>query len=102
MADGWTRRVYATVRRIPRGRVASYGLIALLAGRPRAARAVGTALSACDDGSVPCHRVVRADGQPAFPRHGARLRREGVRFVGPRVDMRRHLWLARLPASRAS
>ena len=94
--DPWTRAVRDAVKRIPRGRVASYGQIGIVAGRPRAARAVGNVMRACDDGEVPCHRVVRADGMPAFPRHGARLRAEGVRFIGPRVDITRHLWRAPL------
>jgi methylated-DNA-protein-cysteine methyltransferase-like protein len=89
--------VRETVRRIPRGRVASYGLVGIVAGRSRAARAVGNVMRACDDPAVPCHRVVRADGTPAFPRHVALLRREGVRFIGPRVDMTTHLWRAPLP-----
>ena len=97
MSDAWTKRVYATVRRIPPGRVASYGLVALVAGRPRAARAVGNVMRACGDQTVPCHRVVRASGEPAFARHRARLRREGVRFTGARVDMAGHLWVPRLP-----
>src|SRR2546426_11836262 len=96
MPDVWTRRVYATVRRIPPGRVASYGLVALVAGRPRAARAVGNVMRACGDETVPCHRVVRASGEPAFARHGVRLRREGVRFIRARVDLTRHLWRPRL------
>lgn len=94
--DDWANRVYAAVRRIPRGRVATYGLIGMLAGRPLAARAVGNVMKACSDPSVPCHRVVRANGEPAFPRHRSRLRQEGVRFNGTRVDMARHLWLPRL------
>ena len=85
------------VKRIPPGRVATYGLVGMLAGRPLAARAVGNVMRACDDPTVPCHRVVRSDGHPAFPRHRTRLRREGVRFLGPRVDMVGHLWAPRLP-----
>ncbi len=45
------------VRRIPAGKVATYGQIAHLAGRPRCARAVGRAMAGCQDPSVPCHRV---------------------------------------------
>ena len=85
------------VKRIPPGRVATYGLVGMLAGRPLAARAVGNVMRACDDPDVPCHRVVRSDGNPAFALHRTRLRREGVRFVGPRVDMAGHLWTPRLP-----
>ncbi len=95
----WTRRVRDVVRAIPPGRVASYGLVALVAGRPGAARAVGLAMSGCDDPAVPCHRVVHADGSLAatFRAQHARLRRERVAFVGRRVDIARHGWLPRLP-----
>jgi methylated-DNA-protein-cysteine methyltransferase-like protein len=94
--DTWSRRVYAIVRQIPAGRVATYGLVGLLAGRPLAARAVGNVMRQCTDESVPCHRVVHADGEPALSRHRTRLEREGVRFVRERVDMSRHLWRPRL------
>lgn len=49
---------YAVVRRIPVGKVATYGQIARLAGMPRCARTVGYAMAACTDPTVPCHRVV--------------------------------------------
>jgi len=101
-AGAWRRRVYAVVRRIPPGRVATYGLVGMVAGRPLAARAVGNALRHCDERDVPFHRVVHADGLPAFPVHRTRLRREGVRFVGQRVDMARHLWTPRLPQRQTS
>src|SRR3954469_12657028 len=85
--DSWTRDVRRVVRSIPRGRVASYGLVAMLAGRPGAARAVGRVMSECDDPTVPCQRVVHADGSlaAAFPGQRARLRREGVRFAVTRA-----------------
>ena len=97
----WRTRVYAVVRDIPRGRVASYGLVATLAGRPGAARAVGNVMQECDDASVPCHRVVHADGSLArsFVRQRERLRREGVRFVGARVDVAERFWTPRVPAA---
>ncbi|MFQ7855723.1 MAG: MGMT family protein [Flavonifractor plautii] len=61
-------RVYELVRRIPAGKCASYGQLALMLGNPRASRAVGHAMRACRTPGVPCHRVVRADGSttPAF------------------------------------
>ncbi len=96
MRDAWTRAVYDVVRRIPPGRVATYGLVGMLAGRPLAARAVGNVMRACADERVPCHRVIHSTGLPAFPRHAARLRGEGVRFRGRRVDLRAHLWAPRL------
>ena len=52
-------RVWAIVRRVPAGKVATYGQVARLAGMPRGARVVGYAMAACPAGSdVPCHRVV--------------------------------------------
>ena len=63
MRSEFTENIYAAVRRIPRGRVASYGQIAAMAGRPRAARIVGYALhNNPDPGQIPCHRVVGSDG----------------------------------------
>lgn len=56
-------RVLAVVRRIPAGRVATYGDVAALAGRPRAGRAVGTIMRVCRSPTVPCHRVVAAGGR---------------------------------------
>lgn len=55
-------RVLAVVRAIPRGKVMSYGEVAKRAGSPGAARAVGTIMKQNHDPSVPCHRVVKANG----------------------------------------
>jgi O-6-methylguanine DNA methyltransferase len=62
MGSDFRSRVLAVVRRIPAGRVATYGDIAELAGAPRAARAVGTIMRDCRDPRVPCHRVIAAGG----------------------------------------
>jgi methylated-DNA-[protein]-cysteine S-methyltransferase len=56
-------RVRSVVRRLPRGRVATYGDIAAAAGRPRAHRAVGNIMRTCQDSSIPCHRVIAAGGK---------------------------------------
>jgi methylated-DNA-protein-cysteine methyltransferase-like protein len=92
-------RVYAAVRAIPRGRVATYGQVAAMVGVPRGARAVGwalRALSRTEERSVPWHRVVGAGGRIS-PRGGPgpelqrrRLRMEGVTFRGAAIDLRRH------------
>jgi len=58
----FTERVLRVVRRIPPGRVATYGDVAALAGYPGAARAVGTVMRRCARRDVPCHRVVGAGG----------------------------------------
>lgn len=100
MSDpGFYARVYARVRRIPRGRVATYGQVAGWIGVPRGARAVGWALRALDprrEPGVPWHRVVGSGGRIS-PRAGGgteeqrrRLRAEGVRFRAGCVDMTRH------------
>ena len=100
MSD-FTARVHDAVRSVPSGRVASYGAIAELAGRPGAARAVGTVLRALPDGvDVPWWRVISARGALTIPRagHGRRLQRtllldEGVAVSDDgRVDLARFGW----------
>jgi methylated-DNA-[protein]-cysteine S-methyltransferase len=58
----FTAAVLAVVARIPKGETMSYGEVARAAGRPGAARAVGMIMKNNLDESIPCHRVVRADG----------------------------------------
>jgi O-6-methylguanine DNA methyltransferase len=55
--------VYQVVRTIPKGKVMTYGEVAIAAGHPGAARAVGTVLSKNYDPDIPCHRVIRSDGK---------------------------------------
>ena len=64
-------RVLAAVRRIPAGRVATYGDVAAAAGRPRAARAGGTLMRGCSAPGVPCHRVIAAGAGGAANRGAA-------------------------------
>lgn len=100
-ARGTYARIYAVVRRIPRGRVATYGQIAALAGGlGRGARQVGYALHALPaTHAVPWHRVVNAAGRLS-PRPGGSelaqrllLEREGVRFDGRgRIDLAAFRW----------
>src|SRR5271154_5414185 len=99
-------RIYRVVGRIPRGKVASYGLVAVLAGREGAARAVGTAMREVPKGrKLPCHRVIKADGSLApwevfRGRQKPLLWAEGVIFKkNGRVDMSRCEWEG--PAVRA-
>lgn len=89
-ARSFRSKVLAAVRRIPRGRVATYGDVAAMAGRPRAARAVGNIMRTCEDPSVPCHRVIAAGGAlggfGGWPQLKAeRLRAEGVTVFERRV-----------------
>jgi methylated-DNA-protein-cysteine methyltransferase-like protein len=97
-------KIRAVVRRIPRGKVATYGQVAALAGYPRAPRLAGYALHALPEGSpLPWHRVVGAGGRLSLARlshEGAitqrlRLEMERVRFdARGRVDLARCLWRA--------
>jgi O-6-methylguanine DNA methyltransferase len=94
-------RVLSTVRRIPPGRVATYGDVAALAGRPRAARAVGNIMRECRRRDVPCHRVIAAGGRLGGYGGSEFLKRsllaaEGVVVSGSRVrDLDRTLWSPR-------
>jgi methylated-DNA-protein-cysteine methyltransferase-like protein len=90
--------VWRLVRRIPPGRVVTYGQIAALLGRPRAARAVGRAMRACP-GDVPWHRVVNASGgisvrarMESMVTQRMLLIREGVALRNGRVRLTRHRW----------
>lgn len=101
--DGFFQQVYEVVRQVPEGMVATYGQIAALAGAPRRARYVGYALHANPEpGTIPCHRVVFADGRLAegFAFGGAAaqqalLEAEGAAFLPDgRVDLAACRWPA--------
>ncbi len=92
-------RIYAVVSAIPRGRVASYGKVAALAGNPRWARVVGYALHVNPNpGVIPCHRVLTRDGRTsrAFAFGGEDVQRklledEGIVFEADgRVNMEKY------------
>lgn len=93
-------RIWAVVRGIPRGRVASYAQVAYAAGLPGRARMVGRALSdAGANAKLPWHRVINAQGCIALPKSSeayveqkSRLIAEGVLFEGDRVSFARYGW----------
>jgi len=103
------QRIYEVVRRIPRGRVATYGQVAALAGMPGHARQVGYALHALPDGSqLPWHRVVNASGRisarsvpgPELVQH-QRLAREGVAVDAEgRINLNQVRWTPRARVTR--
>ena len=92
---GFREDIFAAVAAIPEGKVSTYGHVAEVAGYPGAARAVGNALHTnTTPETVPCHRVVHADGRLggnyAFGGPEAQRKKlvaEGVRFIEDRVDM---------------
>ena len=101
--SAFKERVYAWVRRIPRGRVATYGQIATLIDSPRAARAVGMALSGLRYGNaedVPWQRVINAQGKISAPNDAHRfeiqralLEAEGIELDAQgRCDLARYRW----------
>ncbi|MGH8188886.1 MAG: MGMT family protein, partial [Steroidobacteraceae bacterium] len=102
-AESVPEMVLAAVRRIPRGKVCTYGNVAEVAGLPRRARLVGTVLRQTPASrDLPWFRVINAGGRISFPtgsdayaRQRRKLEAEGVVFVGGRVDLRRYGWPAR-------
>jgi methylated-DNA-protein-cysteine methyltransferase-like protein len=98
--SGSFRRVWSVVEAIPEGNVASYGQVAKLAGLNGGARRVGGVLAkAPDRGSLPWHRILKADGKIALPvgstgrkEQVRRLEDEGVIVVKGRVDMKKFQW----------
>jgi O-6-methylguanine DNA methyltransferase len=81
--------VIAAVRRIPPGRVATYGDIAALAGQPRAWRAVGNIMRDCHDPATPCHRVIASGGGIGGYGGNLQVKRELLRAEGLDVGVSR-------------
>jgi methylated-DNA-protein-cysteine methyltransferase-like protein len=102
-SDSVPEMILAAIRRIPRGRVCTYGNVAEVAGLPRRARLVGTVLRQTPAArGLPWYRVINAGGRISFPvgsdayaRQRHKLEAEGVVFAGGRVDLRRYGWPSR-------
>lgn len=100
MSENTFTRIYEVVKRIPRGKVCTYGQIALLVGNPRLSRVVGYALHVNPEpGVIPCHRVVNRNGEVsrAFAFGGENmqiqlLEDEGVEFVAGKVPLDKYMW----------
>ena len=98
--DNFFTLVYAMTKRIPRGRVATYGQIAVLIGAPGAARTVGWALHSLPDGTkIPWHRVINSQGRISISgkysadEQAARLRAEGIpvdKYL--HIDLKKFQW----------
>lgn len=92
-------QVYSLCRQIPKGKVASYKSLAVVLGKPAAGRAVGNALNKNPYApQVPCHRVVRSNGQVGGFASGnvkkiALLKNEGVVIKSGRVDLQKYLYI---------
>lgn len=100
MNNTFKERVYKYTRKIPKGKVTTYGQLARLAGKPNAARAVGAFIRSNPDAPhTPCHRVVAKDGcltgyslGKGISTKRKLLEEEGVSFIGNKVDLKRALW----------
>lgn len=98
VSDSPTKRIYEAVKKIPKGKVATYAQVAELAGNPRMCRAVGNALHKNPDPKhIPCYRVVNAKGELAagFAFGGADVQAklllaDGVEVVDGRVDLKKY------------
>lgn len=98
ITDSPTKRIYEAVKKIPKGKVATYGQVAELAGNRKMSRAVGNALHKNPEpGVIPCHRVVNSKGELAgefaFGGSGVQARlllEEGVETVDGRVDLEKY------------
>lgn len=108
MPDSMFADLLKQVRRVPYGKVATYGDIAYAAGYPGAARQVAWALHTSSQG-LPWHRIVGAEGKILLPGEGGfeqrmRLQAEGVRFIGQRVavDEHRHHFFRNKRAKKSS
>ena len=94
------QRVYQVCDQIPKGNVATYGQVAKLAGKAKAARAVGMCMKTNSNApQTPCHRVVAADGSLTGYSAGdgvatkkKMLLTEGVVFKGEKVDLTQSQW----------
>ena len=101
----FTARVLSVVRRIPTGKVATYGDVAAVAGKPRAARAVGNIMRECRARDVPCHRVIAAAGKLGgyggnLELKRSLLRAEGVLVSGNLIrDFKTRRWRTRQPSA---
>ena len=98
VTDSPSKRIYEAVKRIPKGKVASYSQVAAMAGNPRMCRAVGNALHHNPDPeNIPCYRVVNSKGElaGAFAFGGEHVQEEllkadGIEVVNGRVDLKKY------------
>lgn len=100
-ADSFTTRVVEVVRSIPKGKVATYGQVARLAGNPNGARQVVRVLwSQGEKARLPWHRIINAQGRIALTGEGLRMQRSLLKQEGVKVDdtgaidLKRFRWLA--------
>lgn len=100
MESKFKQKIYALTDKIPKGKVATYGQLARLAGKPKAARAVGACMRTNPNAPyTPCHRVVASDGKltgyslgKGITTKRKMLEKEGVSFINDKVNLEISLW----------
>lgn len=100
MSESWNEQVWRLVETIPKGKVASYGQLASMLGRPRKARHVGYALHQTPENLIlPWHRVINAQGKISFEYNSqeflmqkAMLQAEDIEFTNDKIDLDRYGW----------
>lgn len=102
----FTKKVIKLIKAIPEGKVATYGLIAKLAGKPQGSRGVGWILHSSTQGNdLPWQRVIKSGGSLSFPlmsseylRQKRLLELEGVEFTSSgKIDLKKYLWSKKPP-----
>jgi methylated-DNA-protein-cysteine methyltransferase related protein len=100
MQTDFTKTVIRLIRSVPKGKVATYGLIAKLAGRPKGSRGVGWILhSSTNKHKLPWHRILKSTGFISFPAgthqfmmQESKLESEGVVVINGKVDLQKYGW----------
>jgi len=104
MSSSSYQKIYQIVKKIPRGKVATYGQIAILAGFPRQARLIGYALNSLpEDLEIPWHRVINSQGKISFSADSgwyeyqkSLLENEGIEFSpAGKIDLQQFQWQAK-------
>lgn len=97
----FSQAVIAAIKKIPKGKVATYGQIAKIAGKPQGSRGVAWILNSCSKShALPWHRVINSQGKISFPSKSKNyvmqkklLKQEGIEFsVGDRIRLSEYLW----------
>lgn len=91
-------KVFKATKKIPKGKIATYKIIARKAGNSKAFRAVGNALNTNMSKAVPCHRVIKSDGSLGGYRQGVdrkknRLIKEGIEIKNNKINLEKFLFV---------
>lgn len=100
MRTEFSKKVVAVIKAVPNGKVATYGLIASLAGNPQAARGVGWLLhSSTHKHRLPWQRIIKSSGHLSFPINSPKfnlqkqkLEAEGIKVINGKIDLKKFMW----------